>query len=167
MYIWFKIIGAIIGIIVCICVIAFFSFFYRKGWDKKTAKVTKKNCFESSTSTSCSGRQNTSCSTTKAQTCEFNVDAPEFPKLSRTFNLSNQQPPDVGDAIEIYFNPDEPEDASLAPPLPVTLILVITGIITVISIIWVIFLFYIKDNPDAQRVGAFIGAADVASNMFD
>lgn len=168
LYIWWKIVSAAMTVLVCSCVIAYFGFFYRSGWQKKEAKVEKIHCGEKSQVTNCTGsdQQNggKNCETHSQINCTLQLEG-FSQELSRDYNLSKTKPPIAGETTAVYYNPRNTSQASLEKGMPKKIIMGVLLVIALFSVLWAFFLFKIRNNKLAQGVAGVAGTIDLVKEL--
>lgn len=159
-FLWMRIISSLVAATIAFAVVIYFQFFYRNGWAQRTEKVETVQCGLPSTVSNCTGDNNTNCTKHEAKTCTLTVDT--FPeKMQMRYNLSQQSVPSVGDAVLVYYNKSRPSEATLDPPWPKTLIIVIASVVCLLLAGGAALMYVFRNNEVAQGIAAIDGVAGI------
>lgn len=161
-YIWFKIIGSAIGAILFAVAAVLVGLKLRKGWVSKDMKMEKVTCKDTSVK-KCSGSgSNQTCTSSPAHSCTFSIEGHPKLKFSKVYK---EKIPTDGTDIKVYYDPDKIDETMTIANIPKTMIVWILSILAVVNLIWMLFLFAVRNNQTAQRVGGVMGAIDLAQSV--
>lgn len=163
LFIWWKICGAVIVTVIATGIAVFLGIFYRRGWHTSLERVETVDCTDGTQQRCSQSHHQSTCTTVQIHACKLEVQGGAFPTMSHTYT---SDPPKQGDSISVYYDPSKPRGtATLSPGIPHTGLIAVVGLLVALaSAGWGYFLFSIRNNKMAQRIGAGVAVFDMMSN---
>lgn len=160
-YIHYKMAVAAVTMVVC-AIVATFIASARSGWKTERRAVTDISCTPE-TKTDCEEhRAHSSCTTRKINACKVRVERSRA-EISKRY--SDGATPTVGDMVTVFFDPRSEDATMTLSSFPKGIALLVLGTILVANAVLLVFLFKVRNDATAQRVGAGVLAFDVASRL--
>lgn len=151
-YIWYKMFVALVVAILFGVISALVAFRVRPGWTSSKKKVEARECTPTTVEeceTTRKGKRD--CKRRSAHNCKLTLDGPDNLSIHKVYK---DAPPQKGDTVVVYYDPDDERGTATLQSFPKTAVVGITALVAIGNLVWLIFLWHVKDNETAQRIGA-------------
>lgn len=164
-YIWVRLISAVVAAVLCGSASVYLTFFYRRGWTSTSTTIKHMQC-DDGTQTTCNSsgrrRKEETCTTRPIHDCTVQLADATFPAMSRRYVT---EPPQAGAPVTVYYDPHDRSAASLDASPGARPAGIFLGVLALLMAGGAVFLYKIRNNKDAQRFGAIAGTLDVLSDL--
>lgn len=161
-YIIYRMIGAAIGCVVFL-LMAFVFYRVRLNWKSESTKVTSADCTRTRR-VNCTSRSDStgssSCRASIVYDCLVSLNG-----FARQISNTSSVPYKVNQTVRVYYDPTKKDQTATLTSFPHMTVAVICLIVGLLCGGWAVFLWNVRNNTTAQRIGAITGAMDVASRL--
>ena len=161
-YIFYQIICGAISAVVCL-ILSIVFYRIRLGWKSKLHRVKSADCTRSRRTTCTQNNRNnnmTSCNTSIVYDCVLGVEG-----IARSLSNVTSSPYEKGQTVTVYYDPSNVNKTATLHGFPHMLFAGIFLIIGLISAGWAYFLWNVRNNSTAQKIGAVGATLDVVSRL--
>lgn len=154
---WYQIVTATIVAIITLFLAIYLHFFFRRGWTRGKRSVTSISCVRRNVQT-CERRCrhcNTTCTTKMEHKCKVGVAGGDHHGLLNKTYVEPNNPPRVGDDVDVYFNPKRPESTMSLNAGHVGLIVVILTVVALSSGGFALFMYANRNNEFLKDASLF------------